>query len=254
MDSTELGRGGKKLLQFKDAFRSGEDAVALAHFSVASWEALNENRRAGIILDLGCGAGMILTLLLDSFPDALGFGIEKVARLAELARRNMRENGLESRSQILTRDARVFEKEAWPWGGVDLLVCNPPYRSGLPRGGIAVEQGEGAGDLLTSLEVVNDNLALERQLARFDFALNVHDLARLAAILLDEEGCFCMVFPLKRGPDLIAAMRSQKLFLNRWRKLRGWSAIEPKQGLYCFTHWTGKEAIHEDDVVLRQSR
>lgn len=254
MDSTELGRGNKKLLQFKDAFRSGEDAVALAHFSVASWNTLYEQRRPKSILDIGCGAGMILTLLLDTFPEALGFGIEKVGRLAELARRNMHENGLERQALIVAKDARDFAQKAWPWGRVDLLVCNPPYRSGLPRGGIAVGDSAEIMDAASSHAVVGDNLALERQLARFDFALNVHDLGRIGAKLMDDEACFCVVFPLAREEELLTALREHKLFLNRWRKLRGWSSIEAKQGLYCFTHWTGKEALREADVVLREGR
>ena len=72
--------------------------------------------------------------------------------------------------------------------------------------------------------------------------------------LMDDEACFCVVFPLAREEELLTALREHKLFLNRWRKLRGWSSIEAKQGLYCFTHWTGKEALREADVVLREGR
>ncbi len=251
MDRTDLGIHGKSLLQFKDAFRSGEDAVALVHFAEYCQGLLHPEQAPKTILDIGCGAGMILTLLLEHYPEALGFGIEKVRRLADLAQRNMRENGLERRSKIYPKDARRFINEDWPWGRMSLIVANPPYRSGLPRGGLALATEREQVDFLNSYAVLEDNVPLERQLARFDLSLNPTDLARIGARLLDDEACFCLVYPLARETELCHAMESQRLFLNRRQRLCGWADKEPKQGLFCFTAWTGKAAVTEEDRVLR---
>lgn len=254
LDSTDLGRGNKKLWQYKDAFRSGEDAVSLAHFSEQSWQNLHPNHEPKSILDIGCGAGMIISLLADTFPHALAFGIEKVLRLARLARRNLSEQGIAKRSLIVMKDARAFIETAWPWGRLDLIVCNPPYRKELPRDGIAASKEQIQNNKLTALDIIDKNLILERQVARFDFALSVEDLAKLGSRLMAEEGCFCLAFPLQRQAELIDAMEASRLFLNQWRRLCGFADKPPKIGLYCFTRWTGRDAVQLEDLILRESR
>lgn len=243
MDCTDLGRDNKKLWQYKDAFRSGEDTVELAHFAVERWQDLYAHHAPKSILDIGCGAGMIINLLGDSYPKALLFGIEKVQRLANLAKRNLAENGFGKRSLIVNKDIRIFESRLWPWGRMDLIVCNPPYRKELPRDGAEV-----AG---TQMEIIEDNLRAERQVARYDFALKIENLARLASGLIAEDGCFCLSFPLKRESELVSAMERERLLLKSWQRLCGWAEKDPKIGLYCFTRWTGQAAVQLDDRVLR---
>lgn len=257
-DQTDLGRGQLQLWQYKDAFRSGEDAVALAHFSESAWRRHcgARQRDPKEILDLGCASGMVLTLLLDSFPTSLGFGVEMIARQAELARINMQENALQNRTKILQEDIRLYQSKPWPWGRVELIVCNPPYREGLPRGGFA-GPGSGAkseaGDQTAAPESGDQTAAwrYERQVARFDFAMNMADLAHLANLALDDEGCLCLVFPLARQTYLLREMAKQKLFLKHWCRLCSSPLHAPKQGLYCLTYWTGAESFQDEDWHLR---
>ncbi len=241
-DCTDLGRASLRLWQYKNAFRSGEDAVALAHFAKKAWRRSQKEhkREPRTILDVGCASGMILTLLLDDFPNSLGFGLEKIERQAALAQFNMRENGIASRTRIIAQDLRAYPSKPWSWGRMELMVCNPPYRKGLPRGGIA-ESGAGP----------EEASRYERQLARFDFSMTIADLVQLATVALEEEAYLCVVFPLNRQDDLLCEMEKGKLFLKHWCRLCSSPLHAPKQGLYCFTRWTGKLPEQDEDWCLR---
>ena len=73
--------GGRlQLLQPRDGYRAGVDAVLLA----ASVQAMPGQR----VLELGCGAGVAILCLGARVPDLKLTGVERQAEMAELARRN----------------------------------------------------------------------------------------------------------------------------------------------------------------------
>lgn len=270
-DLCDLGRGGLSIQQYKDGFRSGEDSVALAHFALRAWAyrrglpapaspaaaAMPPPAAPRSLVDIGCGAGLILILLLDSCPRALGIGLELVARQAALAEANLARNGLSSRAWICNTDVRALEGRAWPWGKIDLLVCNPPYRAGSgpvrgPRRDArdsAAARGEG--------EDPAQLLALERRAARFDDWLNARDLARLARMLMDEDSLFCLVYPLARRAELCRRFLRCGLAPCIYSRLLGQRGKEPKQALLAFTRReedaAGAAAERWPDLVLREA-
>jgi predicted O-methyltransferase YrrM len=58
------------------------------------------------VLDVGCGSGMLLATMLHAAPGAGGTGVELDPAAAELAVRNLAEQGLAERSEVLVGDAR----------------------------------------------------------------------------------------------------------------------------------------------------
>ena len=69
---------------------------------------------------------MLTVLLLHTLEQATAVGIELQPDAAQLARDNIRANGLSGRAQILCADLRAH-RTLLPAGSFDLVVANPPY-------------------------------------------------------------------------------------------------------------------------------
>ena len=134
-DFDELWPGGPRFRQ--GGFRLSTDSVLLAAFA--------RGIRAGNIVDLGCGAGVLTVLLSAARPSARICGVELQSGAAELCRENMRENGFDA-GGILCADLREH-RALFPAGSFDLVISNPPYfaeNSGLtaPQPGRAAARDE----------------------------------------------------------------------------------------------------------------
>ena len=87
-------------------------------------KALSEEPVSGSVLDLGCGYGVIGTVLKKNFPDITLTAVDVNPRAAELAEENAVKNG--APFEVLVSDGfeeireRVF----------DVVVTNPPIRAG----------------------------------------------------------------------------------------------------------------------------
>ena len=114
----DLWPGGPRFVRSGAGFALGTDSVLLADFAA--------QRRARRIADLGCGAGVLTVLLLHALEQAAAVGIELQPDAAQLARDNIRANGLSDRAQILCADLRAH-RTLLPAGSFDLVVANPPY-------------------------------------------------------------------------------------------------------------------------------
>lgn len=100
--------------QSDSCFPLGQDSLLLAAFATV--------RRSDRVWDLGCGAGALLLLLAARESDLTLTGVEISAADSELARENLRENGLNG--EIFTKSV---ENIVLPAGAASLVVCNPPY-------------------------------------------------------------------------------------------------------------------------------
>lgn len=105
-----------------ECFPLGADSLALGEFCTL--------RPGDRVLDLGCGAGLLLLLCAGRCPGLELTGVELDPSAEEQARANLRENGLSG--QILTGDLRQLPLPQ----GVDLVLSNPPWYPG-GRGGEA---------------------------------------------------------------------------------------------------------------------
>lgn len=107
---------GRHLLQDTREFCFGMDAVLLARFA--------HFRHGARVLDLGTGTGVIPLLLADEAHSVLA--IEQNPRMVQLARRNVRLNGLAEQIQVLEGDVKNF-RQLYPAESFDVTLMNPPY-------------------------------------------------------------------------------------------------------------------------------
>lgn len=151
-------------------FPLSADSLALGKFCT-----LKSGQR---VLDLGCGAGLLLLLCARRTPDAALFGVELDPHAAALARENLSQNGLDG--SILTADLARAELPV----GFDLVISNPPW---YPNG--SGEAG-GAGRM--------ENCPLPQ-------------LCGVAAKSLKGKGRLALCYPSERVVDLLSALRGAGL-------------------------------------------
>lgn len=144
----------------ENCFPLGADSLALGEFCTV--------KSGAQVLDLGCGAGLLLVLCARRCPDAILTGAEIDPGAAEMARKNLEENGLDG--EIVTGDLRSAELPQ----NVDLVVSNPPWYPAGSAGGVQRVEGCTLAELC--------GVAAKALRAKGRFAL-VHRPERLAGIL-----------------------------------------------------------------------
>lgn len=183
----DLQLGGLRLIQSRDGFRFGTDAVLLADFAK---DILSEKT-----LDLCCGNGIIPILLSYKTKTRKICGLELQHEVAEMAKRSVMLNGLENRVEICEGDLRHAET-FYPARSFDLITCNPPYM----RAGAAIE-----------------NPSDTKLLARHEIACSLEDVVRVSARLLKTGGKLLMVHRPARLVDVLSQMRAYRIEPKRLR-------------------------------------
>lgn len=189
MESVEfLGR--YRLTQSDDYFKLGRDSVLLARFATLKprWR----------VCDLGCGVGTLLLLLTQREERLTRTGVELSPGAADLARRNLADNGLEG--VILTGDFRETPRAG---DAFDLVLSNPPYfRAGSGKSGGPARMEENA---------------------------SVQDLCQAAGRLTRTGGRFALVYRPERLAELFAALQGARLEPKRLQLL----AYSPEKPPYA---------------------
>ena len=162
-----------------DCFPLGADSLALGGFCTlkGGWR----------VLDLGCGAGLLLLLCARRQEGLTLSGVEWDPHAAALARENLAENGL--KGQILTCDLRTMSLDK----PMDLVISNPPW---YPQGS-GKEGGPGRMEDCT-----------------------LPQLCTAAAGTLKPKGRFALVHRPERLTDLLCALRGAGLEPKRLRLCR----------------------------------
>lgn len=179
----DLQTAGLRLIQRPGSFCLSTDSVLLADFA--------SPKRGERIVDLGCGNGAIALLLAGHCAECEIDAVEIDAEPADMARRSVRLNGLESRVRVHQIDMR----DAWRTLGHErfsLAVCNPPYGADWPR-----RTGETTACARAGLEP--------------------EDVTASAAKLLRYRGRLCVCYPAVRAFGMMSAMQSQNLSPKRVR-------------------------------------
>lgn len=167
---------GYEIIQHPGRFCFGMDAVLLSSFV-----RIKKGERA---LDLGTGTG-ILPILLEAKTDGEHYtGLEIQKASADMARRSVAYNGLESKIDIVTGD---IKEAALTFGAAsfEVVTANPPYMIG--------EHG-----------LPNSNEAL--YIARHEVLCTLDDILRESAKILKVKGRFYMVHRPFRLPEILVKM------------------------------------------------
>ena len=117
----DLQLNGLKLIQKKNNFRFGMDAVLLADFA--------RIHPRDHVVDFGTGTGILPLLLIGRGKGESFTGFEIQQDMAEMAKRTMRLNHLEDCVSILCADIAQAPELISPCS-IDAVICNPPY--GMP--------------------------------------------------------------------------------------------------------------------------
>lgn len=185
-DLLPLHRNHYQILQRKDGFRFGLDAVLLADFCRAG--------KRDRVCDLGTGSGIIPLLIAANTTCEQITGVEILPQYADMAARSVEGNELSHRIRILEGDYR--SSSLLPTGGFTLVVSNPPYQQ---LGGGVVSPSS------------------ERALACIEYNATLADVAITASRLLSDGGRFCMVYRPERLGEAISLLSSLSLPVKKLR-------------------------------------
>lgn len=177
----DLQFGGLKLIQKKEGFRFGTDAVLLSDFA--------KKIHSKKTLDLCTGTGIIPILLAGKTKTPEIHGLEIQGEIAEMAMRSVLINSLEERVKITEGDLKKG-LEIYPQGVFDLITCNPPYM----KSGSAILNN-------------SDN----KIISRHEVMCTLEDVLKISAKLLKPMGHLLMVHRPNRLVDLLSGMRENSI-------------------------------------------
>jgi tRNA1Val (adenine37-N6)-methyltransferase len=178
------------LLQKKRGYRFSLDAPLLADFI--------STRPTDRLLELGTGNG-IIALLLSRKPFRRIVCLEIQRSLADLARRNIVINHLESKMTVLEQDLRTYRSAE----KYDVVFSNPPYIKNK------------SGQLSPSGE---------KSIAKHEIKCDIFDIMHVAGQALETNGRACVIYPAKRKADFDRALEETKL------KLKALRYVHPRSG------------------------
>ena len=183
----DLQRNGYRIIQKKNGFCFGMDAVLLSGFA--------QVKPGGCAIDLGTGTGIIPILMNAKTQGEHFIGLEIQEEMAEMAQRSVNLNGLQDRVSIVKGDikeaSRIFGKASF-----DVVTSNPPY--------------------------MNDNHGLKnpelpKAIARHEVFCTFDEVCREASLLLKSGGRFYMVHRPHRLAEIITALKAYKLEPKRMK-------------------------------------
>ena len=197
----ELQRNGYVIIQDPKRFCFGMDAVLLSGFA-----AVKEKETA---IDLGTGTG-IIPILLEAKTRGKHFtGLEIQPESADMARRSVEMNHLESKIEIVTGDIKDASKR-FGASSFDVVTTNPPYM--IAGHGLKNELGA-------------------KTIARHEVLCNLEDILRESAKLLRPKGRFYMVHRPFRMSEIFCTMTKYGIEPKRMRLVYPYVDREPNMVL-----------------------
>ena len=179
------------LVQARDGYRFGEDAVALARHVL-------ESGPRGPLLEIGTGSGVIpLVLAHRGWEDPI-WAVEFQESLADRAARNVRANHRDRQIRVIQGDAR--DPATWLPAGTTFprVVSNPPFWP------------VGSG---------RRNPHPEKEAARHEVFLDLPSLLRTIRTALAPGGIATVLLPMSRLGEIHREARALDLWLHHWTEL-----------------------------------
>lgn len=183
----DLQLKGLRLLQKKDNFKFGIDAVILADFTKA--------KKRDTVIDLCSGTGAIPFLIWGRYETKKIIGIEIQEDMVEMANRSSKINNLSKTISFINRDLKDidFLKQL---DKVDVVTVNPPYKINL-----------------AGIKNPSDKLAISRH----EIMCNLEEVIVAGKSVLKDNGRIFMVHRPERLADIITLMRKYNIEPKRIR-------------------------------------
>lgn len=177
----DLQLNGIQLIQKKEAFRFGVDAVLLSAFAKV--------KRGMRVTDLCTGTGIIPMLLAGKTQASFITGVEIQEDMVEMANRSVQYNNLEARVAFIHGDLKDMDMIK-SMEKADVVTVNPPYK--LKNSGIINTDDKNA-------------------IARHEIMATLEDVIISARIALKDNGRLYMVHRPERMADILCLMRKHKI-------------------------------------------
>lgn len=190
----DLQLKGLYLIQKRDGFKFGIDAVLLSDFA--------QVKKKHRVMDLCTGTGIVPFLVYGKYEPQSVFGLEIQRDMVEMAERSVKLNSLEGKVQFINGDLKDIDSLK-RLDRFDVVTVNPPYK--LNNSGI-----------LNPL----DKLAI----ARHEVLCNLEDVIAASRVLLKDNGRMFMVHRPERLADIFTLMRKYKIEPKRVKM------VHPKMG------------------------
>lgn len=220
----DLQLNGLKIIQKKEGFRFGVDAVLLANFAKV--------KSKDCVVDLCSGTGIIPLIIEGKKNPQNIIGIEIQEDMVEMANRTSKYNNIYDKVQFFNYDLKD-EKNLRKLGKFDILTVNPPYK--LEKSGLINEQSKEA-------------------IARHEILCNLDDVIKAARLLLKDNGSMYMVHRPERIADILCTMRKYKiepkvikLVYPSLNKAPNIVLIEGRRDAKKFLKWDKPLYIHNED-------
>ncbi|ACA45911.1 TPA: tRNA1(Val) (adenine(37)-N6)-methyltransferase [Clostridium botulinum] len=173
----DLQLKGIYVIQKKQAFRFGIDAVLLANFPTI--------KNGAKVVDLCSGTGIIPFILAGKTNASNIIGIEIQKEIADMAKRSIKYNNLQEKVRFIEGDLKNL-KLLKGIEKVDVVTVNPPYKT----------QG-------TGIININDKNAISRH----EICCTLDDVVKAAKVLLKDKGKLYMIHRPDRIVDIMNVMR-----------------------------------------------
>ncbi|MDO5425841.1 MAG: tRNA1(Val) (adenine(37)-N6)-methyltransferase [Eubacteriales bacterium] len=197
----DLHRNGFQIIQNKEKFCFGMDAVLLSGFAKV--------REGETVLDLGTGTGIIPILLAGKTPGKHFTGLEIQPESADMAKRSVFLNHLEDRISIVEGDLREAT-QFFDAASFDVITSNPPYMTG--KHGLV-------------------NPDMPKAIARHEICCTLEDLVSQTEKLLRPGGKFFLVHRPFRLVEILTALSAHHLEPKRMRLVYPFVDKEPNMVL-----------------------
>ena len=171
-----LAYNNLKIIQRKDMFNFSLDTVLLANFCTITKDVKK-------IVDFGTNNAAI-PLILSRRTNKPIIGVEIQKEAVELAKKNITLNSLDNQIKIVHSDIKEFVNDSIKVG---LVVCNPPF--------FKVDEDSN----------LNDNEFLT--IASHEIKINLEEIIKSAAKILDNRGKFAMVHRPQRMIEILNLMQ-----------------------------------------------
>ena len=185
----DLQLKGLKIIQKRNGFKFGVDAVLLSDFAIIK----NKDK----IVDLCTGTGIIPFLLIGKYNPSEIVGVEIQQEMVDISNRSAELNDVCEKVSFVNIDLKN-QNDIKALGRFDVVTVNPPYK-------------------LNNSGIINpsDNIAI----ARHEIACNIEDVINATRILLKDNGRMYMVHRPDRLIDILVTMRKYRIEPKRIRMI-----------------------------------
>ena len=219
----DLHRNGFQIIQNKEKFCFGMDAVLLSGFAK-----VKEGEK---VQDIGTGTGIIPILLAAKTPGQHFTGLEIQPESADMARRSVALNHLEEKISIVEGDVREAD-QLFSAASFDVITSNPPYMTG-------------------SHGLVNPDMP--KAIARHEICCTLEDLVSQTEKLLRPGGRFFMVHRPFRLAEIMTVLTAHHLEPKRMRLVYPFVDKEPNMVLLeCIRGGKPRITVEKPLIVYKE--